>query len=155
MSDSHGHAGAPAHGSSHDHGHDFDPMPANELAPGEPHTPSWVPILGACLFLVGGTWFLVGQADDASNGGKHAHAHGEQPVAPAKLAPGNVALGKVAPREGGPSAPMPNDAEARRKLIEATLEKAKAAGVGPKQLNPALSVAPRPAAPPAAPAAVK
>lgn len=61
--DDHGHGDAHGHA---DHGHDdFDPTPARNLSEGEPQSPSWLPILGAGLFLVGGVYFLSGQSDAA------------------------------------------------------------------------------------------
>ena len=50
-------------GHGHDHAHAFDPEPPTEKAPDEPSTPAWIPVLGACLFLVGGVTFLVRFSD--------------------------------------------------------------------------------------------
>lgn len=68
MSDSHGHEAGSEHGdhAHDDHGHEaFDPEPAKDLAPGETPTASWVPLVGAGLFLVGTVVFLVKQTDAA------------------------------------------------------------------------------------------
>jgi hypothetical protein len=148
MSDSHGHASAHAHGSAHDHAHDFDPMPTDELAAGEPRTPEWLPILGACLFLVGGTWFLASSSDGASSALGHKHDHGEgDHSAPARTAAERPAAAARAPLPPRPIASA-DDAEARRKLIEAAVQKAKQSGVGAK-VAPVVSA---PRAPTNAPA---
>lgn len=118
-----------AHGESQKHGHDdhghhdFDSSPAKELSPGEPRSPSWLPILGACLFLVGGVYFLVGQTSASTVGSASASATPSAKVAPApsaKAPPKPAASAPARPRPplprgllsgapgaGGPLAPPP------------------------------------------------
>ena len=87
-------------------GHDdhFDPKPATALSPGESASPAWLPILGAGLFLVGGTYFLAtpsapetAPAPSASASASSAPAGAQVPLAPVRptLPPG-------APRPGDP-----------------------------------------------------
>lgn len=52
---------------AHHDDHGFDGEPAKELAPGEPLTPGWVPLVGAAIFVLGAV-FLVTQQDDAASG---------------------------------------------------------------------------------------
>jgi hypothetical protein len=145
--DAHGHD---AHG-HHAHGHDaheaFDPMPTNELSPGEPRSPAWMPVLGLGLFLVGGTWFLASQGG-APTGGSHDHAHdgkAANAIAPNAVAPNAPQLVRAPTAPGGASArpTPPQDAAARKKLIDEAIQKA-AAARGAKEPGGA---APAPAAP--------
>jgi len=121
MSDAHD------HGASHDaahandaHGHDdFDPEPAETLSEGEPRTPSWMPLLGAGLFVCGAIWFL------ASDGAAATAA------TPSASAMENAAA--ATPPAPPPSARPPQNPADRQKLIEAMkkrkeqLDQAKAA----------------------------
>ncbi|AKT44050.1 hypothetical protein [Chondromyces crocatus] len=74
---------AEAHGADahHDDAHhdDFDPEPVQELSPGEPRTPGWVPALGLAFFVSAAIGLLVVLNDDeAEAGGK---PEGKSPAA--------------------------------------------------------------------------
>jgi len=132
---------------SHDAHETFDPMPTNELSPGEPRSPVWMPVLGVGLFLVGGTWFLASQGGAAA-AGAHDHAHdgkAAHAVAPGAVAPNAPQLVRAPTPPGGASArpTPPQDAAARKKLIDEAIQKA-AAARGAKEPGGA---APAPAAP--------
>ncbi len=71
MSSSHDAHGDTAAAHHHDD-HAFDGEPAKELSPGEPRTPSWLPMLGAALFVAGGIYLLA-------RGGDAADAEGSAP----------------------------------------------------------------------------
>jgi hypothetical protein len=110
---------------SHDHHEDFDPEPAQALSPGEPRTPSWLPVLGGGLFLLGAIWFLAsGPSADAA-----ASASAATSAPPTMKAPAAAATGTAA---GAPKRPAGLDAE-RVKAIKderdrrAALASAKAA----------------------------
>lgn len=74
MSDSHGH-GLSGDDHAEAHGHDdFDPQPAKQMSADETPTSSWVPIVGAGLFLIGTVAFLSSQSDAAPGAGSAASA---------------------------------------------------------------------------------
>jgi hypothetical protein len=116
-----------AHGAEHDagshhddHAHDFDPEPVRTLPDDEPRTPSWVPLLGAAIFLVGGTWFLMGSSDDgeppAAVPEAPAAAVGARPIPPAsddQLVAPQPRRPAAAPPGGAPGAPAEGDAKPR------------------------------------------
>jgi hypothetical protein len=119
----HDHAHDDNHGAEHgagahhdDHAHDFDPEPAREIGADEPLTPSWVPLLGAGLFLVAGTWFLMGSSDDAAKPASDAPAAGlARPVPPASDDQLVVPQPRrVVPPAGLPQGAEPEGGEARR-----------------------------------------
>lgn len=101
------------------HGHDdFDPEPARELSPGEPRTPSWVPLLGAVLFLVGGVYFFASGADaDAQTAGSASASASAAPVRTAR--PFSNERNRAAPSSAlSGKAPPPQDPAERQKLID-------------------------------------
>lgn len=65
----------------HDEHDDFDGEPAQELGPGEPETPNWVPLLGVALFVVGGIYFLSTMDDEGDSSPK------DEPAATAQAKP--------------------------------------------------------------------
>lgn len=105
MSDAHDAHAADAHGA--DAHHDFDAEPAQELSPGEPRTPGWVPALGFALFACAGIAFLLRGADDtagAPEGKPATPAQVAPPAAPQQPVPGGVQARPVPPPGGsGPS----------------------------------------------------
>ena len=50
-------------GDSHANHEHFDGEPVNELAPDEPPSPPWLPLLGGVLLVLGGGWWLMGGED--------------------------------------------------------------------------------------------
>jgi hypothetical protein len=90
------HGSNDSHSSSHSHHDDFDPEPAKELGPGEPSSPTWLPILGAGLFLVFGVYFLVGQSSDSQASAMPAPSASAAKVAPN---PKPAASAPAAPRQ--------------------------------------------------------
>jgi hypothetical protein len=58
MSSAHDAPGASAH--AHDDHDAFDGEPARELSPGEPRSPSWLPVVGVALFSLAGVYMLSG-----------------------------------------------------------------------------------------------
>jgi hypothetical protein len=49
----------------HDH-HAFDPEPIRELAPDEPQTPMWLPVLGLALLAVFGMYLALGGGEEVA-----------------------------------------------------------------------------------------
>ncbi|HZO16653.1 MAG TPA: hypothetical protein VFB62_25430 [Polyangiaceae bacterium] len=58
----------------------FDAEPVRELAPGEPVTPMWLPLVGVALFGLAALYLLV-RADASSAGGAAASASASSSVA--------------------------------------------------------------------------
>jgi hypothetical protein len=89
MSDGHEHDHDDAADAHHDH--DFDGEPVKELAPDEPRTPGWVPLVGAAVFVLGAVFLLTrGDAEPPGGSGEKgdAHAgHDHPPLPPAAAAP--------------------------------------------------------------------
>jgi len=79
---------ADAHGAHHEA---FDPEPVQELAPGEGHSPGWLPVVGGALLLVTATWFFY----TGPGGGPAVEA------APASSAPATAAAVPAAPVRSG------------------------------------------------------
>lgn len=72
--------------------HDDDDEPVNELLPGEPHTPMWLPLLGGVLALLALLAFLLTRPP-----GKTAEQLSKQAAPPASAAPSASASGAAAP----------------------------------------------------------
>jgi hypothetical protein len=110
MSDGHDHEHDDA-ADAHDH-HDFDGEPAKELGPDEPHTPGWVPLVGAALFVAGAV-FLVTQREPTpagASGAKEGAAAAPQTAAAApqpRPAPQPRAVPPPRPAAGAPGQPQP------------------------------------------------
>ncbi len=51
---------------AHESHEPFDPEPVTALSPGEPKTPTWIPIVGAVLFVLAGVYLLI-SGDDAQS----------------------------------------------------------------------------------------
>lgn len=105
---------------AHDAHDDFDPEPASELSPGEPRTPSWVPLLGACLFLVGGVYFFASGAEPGSQPGVAPTASASAAPAPAQARSARAPAGRdrAAPADVLPKKAPPQDPAERQKLID-------------------------------------
>ena len=131
--DAHG-AATPAH---HDHDH-FDGEPTNELSPGEPRTPGWLPALGLALFTAAAVWMLVGS--DAEGAGSAQLAAEQKPIAaaPAPEAPA-AAEPIMRPRPQAGAEPQPAGSAVRKLTpqqvddLKKRIEEARAKGVLPKQ----------------------
>ena len=97
-------------------GHDdhFDPEPATALSPGESASPAWLPILGAGLFLVGGTYFLA--TPGAPDAMAAPSASVSASAAPRAIAPPSMAPAPTPPRPAIPNAPRPNDPDIMNKV---------------------------------------
>ncbi len=111
--DAHGdHAAAGHHDAAHHH--DFDNEPAQELPPGEPRTPGWVPVLGLFLFFLAGTaWLVMGSGDeDASKAPDQKPASAEQQPAGGAAAPAQP----QAPEGQARPAPAPTGSGGLRQL---------------------------------------
>jgi hypothetical protein len=117
----HGHDQA-AH--AHDAHDDFDPEPATQLSPGEPTSPAWLPVLGICLFLAGGIWFLARGGDDKNGAAPSASAAASAAAAPA--APPRPA-GSASARPPGQSPNQMLDRE-QRKAIQDRIDKMRQQG---------------------------
>jgi hypothetical protein len=154
MSDPSDHgAGHGAHDAAHAHD-EFDPEPTQELSPGEPRTPLWLPVLGVFLFVVGAIVFLTSSSADAKTD-EPARADAAAVEAPPSPAP--------APRPVAPTQQPAQVANALQQLspqqredIRKRLDQMRqgvAAG-RPLQPSPARPAQPAPArpAPPAPPA---
>ncbi len=116
MSDGHSHGDAHGHehATAHDHD-DFDPEPATSLSEGEPRTPSWLPVLGAGLFLLGAVWFLAGDGTAApAAASANAAATGAAPVAPKRTA---VPTAQAAGSAARPTPPQ--DPAERQRIVDA------------------------------------
>ncbi|HTJ83670.1 MAG TPA: hypothetical protein VL400_18250 [Polyangiaceae bacterium] len=141
MSDAHDHGASDDHAHAADaHGHDdFDPEPASSLSEGEPRTPSWMPLLGAGIFLVGAIWFLSGEASPANA------------AAAASATPAKTTGAAATPPPANSAAKPPQNPVDRQALLDAMkkrkeeLDKRKAVG---SAVAPAMSAArPAPSAP--------
>lgn len=120
-------------GASHDHhdddgsahAHDFDGEPVQELAAGEPRTPSWVPMLGLGLFLVAGIYGLramgSGEAAGAAPGASASASAAVAPPPPAAAPRGEaVQIDPRGARAAGSAAPM--DPEKLKELQDRLLK---------------------------------
>jgi hypothetical protein len=105
--------GPAAHGAaSHAHDHAFDGEPIAVLPADEPHTPSWLPLLGLALFVSAAVaWLALG---DASPAAPATQAKPEltaaavvppppppprAPVAPAARPSGSAGIGNLTPEQ--------------------------------------------------------
>ena len=106
------HGPADGHGDP-DHGSHFDGEPTQELAPGEPRTPGWLPAVGLALFLGGGVAFLTMGDDAAAAPAGAASASAAAPAAAAPARPTPVVAAPL-PRPAPPPpqilpSPVPAD----------------------------------------------
>jgi hypothetical protein len=103
------HGPADGHG-DHDHASDFDDEPTQELAPGEPRTPGWLPAVGLALFLAGGVAFLTMSDDAAASPAEGAASPSAAPVATAAPAgrPSPGVMAAPLPRPGPQILPSPS-----------------------------------------------
>jgi hypothetical protein len=129
----HGHDSA-AH--AHDAHDDFDPEPATELSPGEPKSPSWLPLLGVGLFLAGGIWFLARGGDEKNGAAPSASASVSAAAAPVKAPPATPARpavtgGTRAPGGASNAPPEMLDREKQKKLQEMLRERRGAGSAAP------------------------
>lgn len=116
MADSHHHDD---HDDGAAHAHDFDGEPTRELSPGEPRTPSWVPMLGLGLFLVAGIYGLTatsGGEDEASAAASAGASASAAPAAPAPPAPRGEVV-RIDPPGARPAGTAP-DPERVREIQE-------------------------------------
>jgi len=113
MSDAHDHDHEDAADAHHDH--DFDGEPAKELSPDEPHTPGWVPLLGAALFVLGGVYFLM--QGDGGSGGSGAATTQQTVAMPQQPRPAQPLQAPARAGQPGQAAPAGSDpAPAVKKL---------------------------------------
>jgi hypothetical protein len=61
-----------AHGSDAHDAHTFTGEPVQELAPDEPRTPGWLPVLGVVLFTAATVIFLAGRTTSSTTTGSKA-----------------------------------------------------------------------------------
>jgi hypothetical protein len=97
-------------GHEHDHDHDdaadahhdhFDNEPARELGPDEPHTPGWVPMVGAAIFVIGAVLFVT-QREATPASGANDGAPGTQQTVAAPMQPRPVQPLQAQPAQGQP-----------------------------------------------------
>lgn len=137
-----------AKGHDHDHHEEFDPEPATALAPDEPRTPNWIPVLGAVFVLVFGVYFLAKFTGDGP--AKPGAASATSASAPAVVA--KTAAKTAAPPAAKPASKPPASGRlqlsdsARANLVE------KARQERERQLAASASANAGSAAPPAKPA---
>lgn len=114
MSDGHDHDHDDAADAHHDH--DFDGEPAKELPPDEPHTPGWVPLVGAAVFVVGAV-FLVTQREAAPPGSEDGKPATAQTVAaPQQPRPAQPVQAQPRPAQPGQAQPAGSDAANVKRL---------------------------------------
>jgi hypothetical protein len=113
MAAGHGHDHDAAAHDAHD---DFDPEPAKELGPGEPRSPAWLPLLGACLFLAGGVYFLTSGNEAKAGAAPSASAAPAKPAVapPAPPPPPAPTARATAAGSGRPAL----DPEQRQKMLD-------------------------------------
>ncbi len=133
---SHGDAG-------HAHAH-FDPEPATTLAPDEPRTPGWVPVVGGIGFLLFGVYFLARHGGEIAKTPASASATATTMAAP----PTKPAARAAATQGDRPQRQKPAlDASARAALNEQIKKRREAAAQG-SAAPKAATGAPRPRARP-------
>jgi hypothetical protein len=107
----------------------FDPEPIQTLPDGEPHTPGWLPIVGAGLFAIALVWWMAGSAGEpgttpAASAAPSASAAPPGPSAaperqPRALRPGVSATGRdrgrLPPELRQRGRPAPEGEEPRRR----------------------------------------
>ncbi len=92
----HHHAGADPHAGHDDH---HDETTSDDFPPDEPHSPAWLPLLGAGLFLAAiFAFLLLGSEDKPGEGEKQA-------IAPVAAAPQPVPAAATAARRPIPGLP--------------------------------------------------
>lgn len=80
--------------------HTFDPEPTQQLSPGEPQSPLWLPALGLVLFVIAGVFLTLRDGDESAQAASSATS-----AAAVSAAASIPALKLSAQPPGKPSAP--------------------------------------------------